>query len=75
VKEKRLEAMENPAIDFIGNVRARELCFDEVPRVSRARLRVGYGAKEFAGRGSTTRDIPQLQCSTAYYHRVDRYQI
>jgi len=31
VKEKRLEAMENPAIDFIANVRARELCFDEVP--------------------------------------------
>jgi hypothetical protein len=31
VKEKRLEALENPAIDFTANVKARELHFDEVP--------------------------------------------
>ena len=28
---KRLEALENPAIDFTANVKARELHFDEVP--------------------------------------------
>ena len=55
MKEKRLEAMENPAIDFIANVRARELCFDEVPETEvrfrgypERASRVGYGAEEFA---------------------------
>ena len=28
---KRLEALENPDIDFGANVKARELCFDEAP--------------------------------------------
>ncbi len=28
---KRLEALENPDIDFTANVKARELRFDEVP--------------------------------------------
>jgi hypothetical protein len=31
VKEKRLEALENSAIDFTANVKAHELRFDEVP--------------------------------------------
>lgn len=31
MKEKRLEALENPAIDFAANVKAYELRFDEVP--------------------------------------------
>jgi hypothetical protein len=31
VDDRQLEALETPDIDFIANVRARELCFDEVP--------------------------------------------
>ena len=29
--DRQLEALETPDIDFIADVRARELCFDEVP--------------------------------------------
>ncbi len=32
MREKRLEALETPDIDFTANVRARELFFDEVPQ-------------------------------------------
>ena len=31
MEKKRLEALENPDIDFTANVKARELRFDEVP--------------------------------------------
>ena len=31
MKEERLEALENPAIDFTADVKAHELRFDEVP--------------------------------------------
>ena len=31
MKEKRPEALETPDIEFTANVRAREMCFDEVP--------------------------------------------
>jgi hypothetical protein len=31
LKKKRLEALENPDIDLTAKVKARELCFDEVP--------------------------------------------
>lgn len=32
MEEKRLEASENPEIDFTANVRAHKLSFDEVPK-------------------------------------------
>ena len=32
MEEKRLEALENPEIDFTANVKAHKLRFDEVPK-------------------------------------------
>ena len=32
MEEKRLEALENPEIDFTANVKAQKLRFDEVPK-------------------------------------------
>ena len=31
MKERRIEALETPAIDFTAEVQARELCFNKIP--------------------------------------------
>jgi hypothetical protein len=65
VKEKRATALENPDIEFNANVRAREMCFDEVPETE-VRFR---GRPERASVSYTERDnLPEEVRRGVTYH-------
>lgn len=53
---KRLEALENPDIDFTANVKARELRFDEVPE-TKVRFRGHPGLDSVSG--TERRNLPE----------------
>ena len=68
MKEKRLEALETPNIDFTANVQARELRFDEVPE-TKVRF---WGTTERASVSGTERkNLPEEVRRGVTYRNVD----
>ena len=56
MEEKRLEALENPEIDFTANVKAQKLRFDEVPKT---KVRFWGHPERDSVSGTERRNLPE----------------
>ena len=67
MKEKRLEDLENPEIDFTANVKAHKLRFDEVPET---KVRFwGYPERNSVS-GTERKNLPEEVSQGVAYHDV-----
>lgn len=74
MRDKRLEALEKPDIELTANVRAREMCFDEVPESAGVRFR---GRPERASVSGTEREnLPEeVRRSVTYRNFSVRWRV
>jgi hypothetical protein len=67
VEEKRLEALENPEIDFTANVKARELRCEKVPET---RVRFWGHPERNSVSGTERKNLPEEVSSGVTYRDV-----